>query len=102
MDYRLSRILYADSFQTAEQFPELFYTDAELAFPITPLTRAFASGQYDYQYRKVTFYTIGIIRNVHCWEVEGAYRRYMSGEYRFDASLHLKAFPREKLPLISL
>ena len=102
MDYRLSRYLYADSFQAAYQFPELFYTDVELSIPVTALIRAYASGQYDYQYRKPSFYTIGLVRNLHCWDVEGAYHRYMTGEYRFDASLHLMAFPREKLPLISL
>lgn len=102
MDYRLSKYLFADSFQDSAQFPELFYTDAEMSVPLTRLTRAYASGQYDYQYKRVSFYTVGVVRNVHCWEVDAAYHRYMDGEYRFDASLHLKAFPLEKLPLISL
>jgi len=102
MDYRLSRYLYADSFQSAALFPELFYTNVELSFPLTPLTRAYASGQYDYQYKRVSFYTVGLVRNLHCWDMEAAFHHYMTGEYRFDASLHLMAFPREKLPLISL
>lgn len=102
MDYRLSKYLYADSFQDSDQFPELFYTDVELSVPVTATIRAYASGQYDHQYKRVSFYTVGLVRNIHCWEVEGAYHRYMTGEYRFDASLHLLAFPREKLPLISL
>jgi len=102
MEYRLSRHLYADSFQSSSQFPELYFLDAEVSLPVTSLIRVYASGQYDFQYRKPSFYSVGLVRNIHCWEVEAAFHHYISGEYRFDASLHLWAFPREKFPLISL
>jgi len=102
MDYRLSKYLFADSFQDSSQFPELFYTDVEVSFPVTPLTRAYASGQYDFQIKRLSFYTVGLVRNLHCWEMEAAFHHYTTGEYRFDAGLRLIAFPREKLPLISL
>jgi len=101
-DYRMAEYLYADSFQSSLAWPEVFYVDAEAGFPIAPGLRAGVSGQYDAQTRQVTFYSLTLTRDLHCWEAEGSFHRYVTGELRFAASLHLKAFPKEAIPLITL
>jgi hypothetical protein len=100
-DYRMAEYLFADSFQDSSQYPELFYVDAEAVSPIAPHLKASFAGQYDAQTRKLSCYSVGLTRDLHCWELEGAYHRYVTGEYRFTASIRLKAFPGEQLPLVT-
>jgi hypothetical protein len=50
----------------------------------------------------VHWYTISVTRNLHCWELVGTFQHYLSGDYRFNASVGLLAFPVERVPLIGL
>lgn len=101
-DYRMAEYLYAESFQTSLAFPDLYYLDAEMGFPILPRLRAVAMGQYDFQLKQLNYCTVSLIRDLHCWEAEADFHLYVTGEYRVNLSLRLKAFPKETIPLIAL
>ncbi|MEK7475292.1 MAG: LptA/OstA family protein [Candidatus Coatesbacteria bacterium] len=101
-DYRLARFVYGASFQDDFQYRNIFVVDADASFPIAPGITVGAFGQWDAAARRVHWYTISVTRNLHCWELVGTFQRYVSGEYRFNASVGLIAFPVERVPLIGL
>jgi hypothetical protein len=101
-DYRLARYVYGASFQDDFQFRNIFVVDADASFPVAPGVTVAAFGQWDASVRRVHWYTISVTRNLHCWELVGTFQHYLSGDYRFNASVGLLAFPVERVPLIGL
>jgi hypothetical protein len=99
-DYMISRQLYGLGYQDPVKYPRIFLTDGEAAFSILPRVRVSACGQYDLQARQVLFYTCSVTRNLHCWELTATFQKFINGEYRYQASLSLTAFPTEGIPLV--
>ena len=101
-EYLIAGYLYSNSFQRSADLRRIFLVDADLAFPLTSLIQVTGGGQYDPDLRRVNFLSVTIVRNLHCWELAGTFQRYASGELRFNASMGLKAFPGERVPLVGL
>lgn len=101
-EYLLARYVYQGNFQLASMFPRILLTDAEAIVPLTRRVKTGFYGQYDWQTHNLRFYSISLTRDLHCWNLVGNFQKFITGEYRFDASISLKAFPAERLPLIAL
>jgi hypothetical protein len=101
-EYLIAGYLYGNSFQQSADIRRIFLVDADIAFPLTALIQVAGSGQYDADRGRLNFFTVTVVRNLHCWELAGTFQRFASGELRFNASLGLTAFPGERVPLIGL
>ncbi len=101
-EYLIASYLYGASVQQGGPVPRIFLTDLEVALPLLPGVQVTGAGQYDADLRRVNFFTVTVVRNLHCWELAGMFQRYASGELRFNASIGLAAFPGERVPLIGL
>ncbi len=98
----MAESLYGPSFLDSSSTPTIFIVDATVMTPVAPRVRAEVGGQYDAGLHKVRFYSVSVTRDLHCWELNGTYHRFMTGEYRFGAALSVKAFPQQRLPLLGL
>ena len=101
-EYLMARHLYGSSFQLASMYPRILLMDTEALVPLTSRLNAGFYGQYDFSTHNLRFYSVSLTRDLHCWNLMGNFQKFITGEYRFDASISLKAFPRERLPLIGL
>ncbi|MEK7767754.1 MAG: hypothetical protein AAB368_16110, partial [bacterium] len=116
-EYRVAQHLYGSSFQNASIYPRIVLLNADVTVPLTSRLRVSLLSQFDLQpppdlylypaargrvQRHIRYYTVTVTRDLHCWELTGAFERYATGELRFNASLNLKAFPTERVPLLSL
>ena len=101
-EYRIASYLYGPSFQGSDLYPNIFYVDGEVGAYILPGIRVGAFGQYDIEFHRLHHYTLTVARDLHCWELIGSFDRYADGGYRFNASMSLKAFPMDRIPLVSL
>lgn len=111
-EYLLAQNLYGGSFQDAATYSRIFTIDGNLATPLAPHLRLSANGQYNpfavdpatgvpIPRGAMTFYGFSVIRELHCWELVGEFQKFPGGGYAFHASLTLRAFPREAVPLVS-
>jgi len=101
-EYLIAGYLYGSSFQQAADIRRIFLVDADFTVPLTSRIQVTGSGQVDADLGRLNFFTVTVVRNLHCWELAGTFQRFASGELRFNASIGLAAFPTERVPLIGL